>query len=145
MRKYYPEKCPFPSGDLDSRLMHGGSMFPTESTPHWRNTFFGKHEHGDMQCHRKTLTYLPGRCSQFSRFCQSHSWVQQTHKPWITGNNRLHLMMCIAVWPNNTATDVFFQLLPSWIFSSLWPEISWIFSDCRCLPLCKIFKLTVSS
>jgi len=36
MRKYYPEKCPFPSGDLDSRLMHGGSPqspHPVEVTP----------------------------------------------------------------------------------------------------------------
>ena len=64
---------------------------------------------------------------QFIYFCRAHGCDQQTcterhtQKPQNTGNNRLHCMLCTAIWPSNIK---FFDIPPS---NSSWHSYpSWL-------------------
>ena len=64
---------------------------------------------------------------RFIYFCRAYGCDQQTcterhtQKPQNTGNNRLHCMLCTAIWPSN---NKFFDILPS---NSSWHSYpSWL-------------------
>jgi len=70
-----PQNCPFPWGDPGPHLVHG-SLAPPESIS-------------------QTASQL------IFHFCRADGCVQQTDRQCYINSNRLHIMLCIAMQPNN--------------------------------------------
>jgi len=77
----------FPAGRTTRKIVH----FPGDPGPHLTRGYWAH----QSQQHKRHI-------DRFIRFCRAHACVQQTdHRPRYIDSNRQHLMLRIAMRPNN--------------------------------------------